>query len=89
MPDDQPPAVVLIDLRSLYGETAKLPDLAAYEERALELAGEGQDVVLTGQAPIWLYLRIAHRVHGHARRLRYRAPALTAGDITIFDHDPY
>jgi hypothetical protein len=80
---------VVIDVCALYREIAKLADLPEYEQRALELAGEGNDVVLTGQAPIWLYLRIAHKLHGHARRLRYRAPALTAGDVTIFDHDAY
>ena len=82
-------AVVVIDVRTLYGETAKLVELEAYERRALDLAGEGNAVVLTGQGPIWLYLRLAHRLHGRAKRLSYRAPALTEGDIVIFDHDVY
>jgi hypothetical protein len=81
--------MIVIDLRTLYGETAKLAELSEYEARVLELAGSGEDIVLTGQAPIWLYLRIAHRLHGHARRLAYRAPALTEGDLVIFDHDAY
>jgi len=25
---------------------------------------QGKDVILTGQAPIWLYLKIAHELHG-------------------------
>lgn len=84
---EMPP--IVIDLRTLYGETAKLAELPEYEARALALAGSGGDLVLTGQAPIWLYLRIAHRLHGHARRLAYRAPVLTEGDLIVFDHDAY
>jgi hypothetical protein len=80
---------VIIDVKTLYGETAKVGALADYERLALELAGEGKEVVLTGQGPIWLYLRLAHRLHGHAKRLSYRSPALTEGDIVIFDHDAY
>jgi hypothetical protein len=82
------PALV-IDLRTLYGETAKLAELPEYETRVLDMAGAGQDIVLTGQAPIWLYLRIAHRLHGRARRLAYRSPTLIEGDLVIFDHDAY
>ncbi|HWO42691.1 MAG TPA: CRISPR-associated protein Csx3 [Candidatus Eisenbacteria bacterium] len=33
-----------------------------------------RSVVLTGQAPIWMYLRIAHALHGKARRLLYSSP---------------
>lgn len=82
-------AAIVIDVKTLYGETAKLAELDVYERRALELAGEGNDVIVTGQGPIWLYLHLAHRLHGHAKRLSYRAPALTEGDIVIFDHDAY
>jgi hypothetical protein len=32
-----------------------------------ERASEG--VVLTGVAPVWLYLKVAHALHGKARRL--------------------
>lgn len=82
-------APVVIDVSTFYGETAKLAELAEYERRALDLAGEGNDVVLTGQGPIWLYLRLAHRLHGRAKRLTYRSPALTEGDVVVFDHDAY
>jgi hypothetical protein len=78
--------VVLIDLKSLYGETAKLALLPEYLEQALRLAGDGQVVVLTGAAPIWLYLKVAHALHGKARKLFYRSPV--TGDVLIFDHDP-
>lgn len=49
-------------------------------------AGEGNEVVLTGAGPVWLYLKIAHALHGKARRLIYRSPV--TGDVVIFDHSP-
>ena len=78
-----------IDVNTLYNDTAtaKLADLDSYLAKAKELAGEGSEVVLTGQGPIWLYLKIAHALHGKARKLIYRSPA--TGDVTIFDHDPF
>lgn len=81
-----PPRQV-IDLKTLYGETAKLADLALYLDRAQALAGEGNDVILTGQAPVWLYLKVAHALHGRARKLTYTSPV--TGDVVIFDHDPF
>lgn len=61
-----------------------IPD---YEQQAKTLAGEGQDVVLTGAAPVWLYLRIAHALHGKAKSLFYRSPVTC--DVVIFDHNPH
>ncbi|MEM2592221.1 MAG: CRISPR-associated protein Csx3, partial [Thermofilaceae archaeon] len=63
--------VTTIDLSTFYTGTAKLSDLPEYERRARELAGEGKAIVLTGQAPIWMYLKIAHALHGKARKLIY------------------
>ena len=79
--------VIEIDLSSLYSQTAKLAALPDYEQQAQALAGEGNDVVLTGAAPVWLYLRVAHALHGKAKRLSYRSPV--TGDVLIFDHDPH
>ena len=78
---------LVIDVRQLYASEAKLADLQGYTRAAQELAGEGKVVVLTGQGPIWLYLKIAHALHGKARKLIYRSPV--TGDVTIFDHDPF
>jgi len=78
--------VVLIDLKALYGETAKLSRLPQYLEHAQRLAGDGNAVVLTGAAPIWLSLTVAHAQHGQARKLLYRSPV--AGDGVIFEHAP-
>lgn len=76
-----------IDLSKIFTGTAKLSELDSYALRAQEQAGEGNDIVLTGQAPVWLYLKIAHALHGKARKLIYRSPV--TGDVVIFDHDPF
>jgi CRISPR-associated Csx3 family protein len=78
---------VVIDVEALYrelGATALQEHLSAYERAALQQADEGEEVVLTGRGPIWLYLRLAHVLHGAARSLSYRAPE--AGEVRIFDH---
>lgn len=76
-----------IDLGSLFDKTAKLTDLPLYIQKTLELVGEGQDAILTGRAPVWLYLAVAHALHGKAKKLIYRSPV--TGDVLIFDHDPF
>lgn len=77
---------VIIDTNTFYHDTAKLTELDGYVQKALALAGKGSDVVLTGQAPVWLYLKVAHALHGKARKLIYRSPV--TGDVVIFDHTP-
>jgi hypothetical protein len=79
--------MVEIDLKRLYGETAKLDQLNDYLKEASGQAGEGNVVVLTGSAPVWLYLKVAHALHGKAKKLIYRSPV--TGDVVIFDHDPF
>lgn len=79
--------MVEIDLSTFYGDTAKLSDLSLYEKQALELAGDGRNVVLTGRAPVWLYLCVAHILHGRAAKLTYRSPV--TGDVEIFNHNPF
>jgi hypothetical protein len=78
---------VIIELNTLFSEVAKLSEMDKYIQKAKELAGEGNEVVLTGAAPVWLYLKIAHALHGKARKLIYRSPV--TGDVTIFDHSPF
>jgi len=78
---------VRLDLKKIYGTTAKLSELATYLLQILEAAGEGNDVVLTGQAPVWLYLCAAHALHGKAKKLIYDSPV--TGEVVIFDHNPY
>ncbi len=77
-----------LDLATFYAATgtAKLADLPAYEKRAKELVPPGADVILTGQAPVWLYLRVAHALHGIARSLTYDSPV--TGPVSIFNHNP-
>jgi hypothetical protein len=77
-----------LDLAILYAATgtAKLADLPVYEARVEELVPGGADVTLTGNGPVWLYLRLAHALHGRARRLLYDSPV--TGPVEIFNHDP-
>jgi CRISPR-associated Csx3 family protein len=75
-----------INIEHFYSGNAKLAELESYIRKARDLAGEGNDVILTGQGPIWLYLKIAHVLHGRARKLIYRSPV--TGDVVIFDHSP-
>lgn len=77
---------IIIDVSMLYNETAKVSQLQTYLQKARDLAGEGNVIILTGQGPIWLYLKIAHALHGRARKLIYRSPV--TGDVLIFDHSP-
>ena len=78
--------IIIIDVGTLYSDTARLIELDSYLRKAKTLAGEGNDVVLTGAGPVWLYLKIAHALHGKARKLIYRSPV--TGDVIIFDHSP-
>jgi len=75
-----------IDLSKLYDNQAKIDHLETYKQEAVKMAGEGKEVILTGAAPIWMYLAIAHALHGKAKRLLYRSPVV---DIEIFNHDPF
>lgn len=79
---------ITINIESLYAatDTAKLANLTAYVEKARALAGSGNEILLTGQGPIWLYLKVAHALHGKAKKLSYNSPV--TGDVVIFDHSP-
>lgn len=78
---------IIIRLDDFYDGTAKLDALPQYKKQAVELAGEGNEVILTGAAPVWMYLFISHALHGKAKKLVYRSPV--TGDVVIFDHNPY
>lgn len=78
---------IVINLDELFDETAKLADLDTYIQKAVELAGNGNEVTLTGRAPVWLYLKVAHALHGKVRKLVYDSPV--TGKVVIFDHSPW
>ncbi len=80
---------VKINVPELFAEdrTAKLSRLEEYKSRCLELSGHGTDVVMTGPGPIWLYLSLAHVLHGRVRSLSYLSPV--TGEVLIFDHNPF
>jgi hypothetical protein len=77
-----------LDLSTLYtsSSTAKLADLPSYEAKVKELVPPGADVTLTGNGPVWLYLCLAHALHGRARKLFYDSPV--TGPVEVFNHDP-
>ena len=79
--------MILIELDSFFSETAKLSDLPEYIKQAEAKAGSGNEVILTGRAPVWLCLAVAHALHGKAKKLIYRSPVTE--DVVIFDHDPF
>lgn len=80
---------ITIDVETLYEATgaAKLARLPEYEQKARELAGIGNEITLTGQGPVWLYLRLAHALHGKAVKLCYTSPV--TGEVLVFDHSPF
>ena len=77
---------IVIDLSQFFNDNARLSELDNYIQKAKSLAGDGNEVILTGAAPVWLYLKIAHALHGKARKLIYRSPV--TGNVVIFDHSP-
>lgn len=77
---------VIIDLSLFFTNNAKLAELDNYVQKAKLMAGEGNNVILTGAAPMWLYLKIAHALHGKAKKLIYNSPV--TGNVVIFDHSP-
>lgn len=79
--------MVTIDVKQLYGDVAKLDRLEEYVAKAKEMAGMGQDVILTGQGPVWLYLAVTHALHGVAKSLTYDSPV--TGKMVIFNHNPF
>ena len=85
--------MITIDLCSVYktisGKTAKLKDTDKYISEVLKQAGEGNEIILTGAAPIWMYLKIAHALHGKTKRLLYTAPGQEIKEFEIFNHDPH
>jgi len=80
-------SMIVIDIKSLYGDVAKLADIPAYIEKCLEMVSPGSEVTVTGQGPVWLYLKIGHALHGKVRRLIYTSPV--TGEVEIFNHDPF
>jgi len=81
--------MIIIDISTLYAETgtAKLSQLSEYVANAKQQAGSGNIVKLTGPGPVWLYLNIAHALHGKAIKLLYDSPA--SGEVEVFNHDPH
>lgn len=78
---------VTIEVNHLYNGTAKIAALTEYEAMVEKLAGNGNAIILTGPGPVWLYLRLAHALHGKAVSLHYDSPV--TGPVEIFNHTPW
>lgn len=78
--------MIVIDIKEIYGETAKLSLMDEYSKKVVEIAGNGNEIVITGAGPVWMYLKLAHELHGKAKKLYYDSPV--TGKVLVFDHDP-
>lgn len=61
--------------------------LAAASVSLLPVWNPGQesvDITITGAAPVWGWLCIAHALHGRVRKLEYAAP--NAPSIVVYAH---
>lgn len=78
----------ILDISTLFHSTgtAKLADLSVYETAAKAAISPGADATLTGPRPVWLYLRLAHALHGHWRSLTYDSPVTET--VLVFNRDP-
>ena len=77
---------VIIDFSTFFAPRAKFSELSSYRQKAIDLADNDKEVILTGAAPVWLYLDIAHALHGKVKSLIYRSPV--TGDAVIGDYAP-
>jgi len=78
---------MILDVGTLFDGNAKLDDVCDYLEQVNSADFSGKDVIITGKGPIWLYLIIAHHLHGIAMSLTYDSPV--TGEVSIFDHNPF
>ena len=83
---------VVVDLSTFYTSRAKFSELSSYRQKAIDLAGNDKEVILTGAAPVWLYLKIALALQGKVKSLIYRAPlvngCVSLSDVVIGDYAP-
>jgi hypothetical protein len=78
-----------VDLSRIYApdRQAKIAKLDAYIRKVRRKLKPGSVVTLTGNAPVWLYLAVAHALHGGAKILYYESPV--TGLVEVFNHDPH
>jgi len=89
---DPPARAIVIDIQQVWSEVS--PDgadpalMQVYLAKVREIVAArhrpGAPYILTGRGPIWLYLSVAHELHGHATQLWGFDPKL--GYILIYGH---
>lgn len=62
-----------INLTSLFRGSAKIKYLESYTDQAITQAGTNNDIILTGAAPIWLYLKVAVALQPVVRSISYKS----------------
>ncbi len=77
--------MTVIDLTTFYEEAPEQKSVDAYVRKALDLAGNWNEVALSGNAPVWLYMAIANALQAKAKKLIYRSSAM--GDMVVFDRN--
>lgn len=79
---------LIINVENVYGKSegknALLSEIPNYVDMVTKLAEGKKIVTLTGAGPVWLYLIIAHVLHGKVALLQYDSPV--TGHVTIHDH---
>jgi hypothetical protein len=70
---------MIVNVSTFYDTTAKLADLDNYVETAKKIIGNNPVVTLTGQGPIWLYVKLA--LEFADRTIYYKSPV--TGDVTM------
>lgn len=79
---------ITLSINVLYeGGTAKLDQIETYITKSIALTNNYNIVTLTGPGPVWLYLKLAHALHGKVTTLYYESPV--TGPVQIFDHNPF
>jgi len=78
--------MITLNVSALYDMGAGLIDEDAYAESARALVGKGQDVILRGTAPVWLYLVVLRALYDRAANLWYDSPE--EGPVLIFSRKP-
>lgn len=83
-----------INIEEIYGITngnAVKSKIKEYLSKVNQLIDKHNpsNVILTGKGPIWLYLKVAHELHGKVIRLYYKSPnakTKDSDDVEIFNH---
>jgi len=79
---------MIVNVEDIYGKkegkNALVAEIPTYVKMVVEKVETEKEVILTGAGPVWLYLVLAHALHGKTALLMYDSPV--TGPIIIHDH---